>query len=188
MGNQYFFDSLVTECMEFKEKPTAKVAQSYIEQGALWNAGVFAFKLGYLIKKAHSLIEFKDYKDLLAKYETLSKISFDYAVVEKESSIQVMRYSGDWKDVGTWNMMSEVMSDVAGASTDNGANVQQYSYNGTLAQKWVVRNNGDGTYSFVNAGNGKCLDITSGRIVSGANLQQYTDNGSLAQKFRLKMK
>ena len=97
--------------LEFKEKPTAKVAQSYIEQGALWNAGVFAFKLGYLIKKAHSLIEFKDYKDLLAKYETLSKISFDYAVVEKESSIQVMRYSGDWKDVGTWNMMSEVMSD-----------------------------------------------------------------------------
>lgn len=45
------------------------------------------------------------------KYDTLTKISFDYAVVEKESSIQVLRYSGDWKDVGTWNMMAEVMAD-----------------------------------------------------------------------------
>ena len=32
-------------------------------------------------------------------------------MVEKESSIQVLRYSGDWKDVGTWNMMAEVMAD-----------------------------------------------------------------------------
>lgn len=101
----------VSNVSEFKEKPTVSVAKEYISQGALWNAGVFAFKLGYLVDKAHSMIEFKDYKDLYEKYDTLTKISFDYAVVEKESSIQVMRYSGDWKDVGTWNMMSEVMSD-----------------------------------------------------------------------------
>lgn len=101
----------VSAVSEFKEKPTVSVAEEYISQGALWNAGVFAFKLGYLVDKAHSMIEFKDYKDLYEKYDTLTKISFDYAVVEKESSIQVMRYSGDWKDVGTWNMMSEVMYD-----------------------------------------------------------------------------
>lgn len=101
----------VSNVSEFKEKPTVSVAKEYISQGALWNAGVFAFKLGYLVDKAHSMIEFKDYKDLYEKYDTLTRISFDYAVVEKESSIQVMRYSGDWKDVGTWNMMSEVMSD-----------------------------------------------------------------------------
>ena len=95
----------------FKEKPTVEVAQHYLNQGALWNAGVFAFKLGYLIDKAHELIDFIDYRDLLEKYETATKISFDYAVVEKEDKIQVMRYAGDWRDVGTWNMMAEVMSD-----------------------------------------------------------------------------
>ena len=95
----------------FKEKPTVEVAQHYLDQGALWNAGVFAFKLGYLIDKAHELIDFIDYRDLLEKYETATKISFDYAVVEKEDKIQVMRYAGDWRDVGTWNMMAEVMSD-----------------------------------------------------------------------------
>lgn len=57
------------------------------------------------------MVEFTDYRDLYAKYETLTKNSFDYAVVEKEPSIQVVRYSGSWKDVGTWNMMAEVMAD-----------------------------------------------------------------------------
>ena len=101
----------VSKVKSFKEKPTVEVAQQYLDQGALWNAGVFAFKLGYLIDKAHELIDFIDYTDLLEKYETATKISFDYAVVEKEDKIQVMRYAGDWRDVGTWNMMAEVMSD-----------------------------------------------------------------------------
>ena len=66
-----------------------------------------------MLDKAHELLDFKDYNDLFSKYETLPKISFDYAVVEKEPSIQTSRYQGDWKDVGTWNMMAEVMSDNA---------------------------------------------------------------------------
>ena len=101
----------VSKVKEFKEKPDMETAKKYLLQNALWNAGIFAFKLGYLLDKAHSMISFEDYRDLFKKYDTLKKISFDYAVVEKESSIQVLRYSGDWKDVGTWNMMAEVMAD-----------------------------------------------------------------------------
>ena len=101
----------VSKVKEFKEKPDVETAKKYLAQNALWNAGIFAFKLGYLLDKARSMIDFEDYRDLFNKYETLTKISFDYAVVEKESSIQVLRYSGDWKDVGTWNMMAEVMAD-----------------------------------------------------------------------------
>ena len=101
----------VSNVKEFKEKPDVETAKRYLAQSALWNAGVFAFKLGYLLNKAHSMIDFEDYHDLFNKYDTLTKISFDYAVVEKEPSIQVLRYRGEWKDVGTWNMMSEVMVD-----------------------------------------------------------------------------
>jgi len=100
----------VSRVKEFKEKPTTDTAKKYLDQNALWNAGIFAFKLGYLLDKAHSMIEFEDYRVLFSKYDTLTKISFDYAVVERETSIQVLRYSGDWKDVGTWNMMAEVMA------------------------------------------------------------------------------
>ena len=101
----------VSNVREFQEKPDVETAKKYLEQNAVWNAGVFAFKLGYLMDKAHSMLKFKDYQDLYDHYELVKKISFDYAVVEKESSIQMMRYEGAWKDVGTWNMMAEVMSD-----------------------------------------------------------------------------
>ena len=95
----------------FKEKPDMQAAKQYIAQGALWNGGVFAFKLEYLLEKAHELIDFTDYQDLFSKYETLEKISFDYAVAEKEPFIQVMRFGGQWKDLGTWNTLSEAMEE-----------------------------------------------------------------------------
>lgn len=95
----------------FKEKPTATVAQEYISQGALWNGGVFAYKLKYVMDIAHKLINFSDYHDLFEKYDTLTKISFDYAVVEKEEKIQVQRFAGQWKDLGTWNTLTEAMEE-----------------------------------------------------------------------------
>ena len=95
----------------FKEKPDAATAEKYIAQGALWNGGVFAYKLRYVLDKAHELIDFTDYQDLFHKYETLKKISFDYAVVENESKIQVMRFAGQWKDMGTWNTLTEAMQE-----------------------------------------------------------------------------
>lgn len=101
--------SALSSVSVFKEKPTEKVAQEYIAKGALWNGGVFAFRLGYVLRRAHELIEFKDYEDLFDRYETLEKISFDYAVVEHEKQIEVMRFAGMWKDLGTWNTLTEAM-------------------------------------------------------------------------------
>ena len=93
----------------FKEKPDKEKAAEYIERGALWNSGVFAFKLGYALDKARELLDYTDYEDLFNRYEELSKISFDYAVVEKEKNIAVQRYSGTGLDIGTWNTLAEVM-------------------------------------------------------------------------------
>lgn len=99
----------VSDVSVFKEKPTTDVAKEYIAQGALWNGGVFAFRLGHVLQRAHELIDFTDYADLFDKYETLEKISFDYAVVENEERIKVMRFAGDWNDLGTWNALTEIM-------------------------------------------------------------------------------
>lgn len=101
----------ISRVSTFKEKPTQSVAKEYIRQGALWNGGVFAYKLKYVLRKAHELIAFTDYQDLFDQYETLTKISFDYAVVEKEEHIQVMRFAGEWKDLGTWNTLTEAMDE-----------------------------------------------------------------------------
>lgn len=102
---------MVSKVSTFKEKPDAKMAEDYISQGALWNGGVFAFKLKYLLNKAHEQMDFSDYYDLFDRYDTLNKISFDYAVVEKESRIAVMRFAGQWKDLGTWNTLTEAMKE-----------------------------------------------------------------------------
>ncbi len=95
----------------FTEKPTADKAAEYISQGALWNGGVFAYKLSYVLDKAKELLGTDVYSDLFANYANLKKISFDYAVVEHETSIEVLKYSGAWKDLGTWNTLTEAMEE-----------------------------------------------------------------------------
>lgn len=103
----------VSQVSEFKEKPDTEKAQAYINAGGLWNGGVFAYKLRYVIDRAHELIDFTDYEDLFTHYDTLQRISFDYAVVEHEKDIAVLRFKGQWKDLGTWNTLTEAMEDNA---------------------------------------------------------------------------
>ncbi|MBP1993979.1 sugar phosphate nucleotidyltransferase [Paenibacillus eucommiae] len=94
----------------FKEKPCEEEAKSLIAEGAFWNCGVFAFKLNYLI---NLLIE-KGYpiqfEEMLRQYDKLPQISFDYEVLEKANHIAVLPYEGCWKDLGTWNTLTEEMS------------------------------------------------------------------------------
>ena len=101
----------VAAVKEFKEKPTEEAAERFISQGALWNGGVFAFRLSYVLDIAKDVFGTDDYKELFDAYDTLNKISFDYAVVEKENNIAVMRFAGQWKDLGTWNTLTEAMSE-----------------------------------------------------------------------------
>lgn len=95
----------------FREKPDVRTAQSYLRQGALWNAGVFGFQLKYVLEIAKREFGTDRYQDICACYSSLPRISFDYAVVEREPSIQVLRYSGVWKDIGTWNALTGVLSE-----------------------------------------------------------------------------
>ncbi len=99
----------VSRVKAFREKPDLETAQKYLNEGALWNCGVFAFRLGYVLERGHELMQFGDYADLSEHYAECSKISFDYAVGEHETSIGVVRYSGKWKDIGSWNTFAEEM-------------------------------------------------------------------------------
>lgn len=103
----------VSKVSTFKEKPDTETAKKYIEQGALWNGGVFAYRISYVLDKAKEIIGYNDYASLFENYENLEKISFDYAVVEREDNIRVMRYSGQWCDLGTWDTLTEVLDDNA---------------------------------------------------------------------------
>lgn len=99
----------VSRVKMFKEKPNAVDAQKFIDAGGLWNGGVFAFKVGYLLDKAQKLLGMSSHAELKENYAALKSISFDYAVVEHEENIKVVRYVGEWKDIGTWNTLTEVL-------------------------------------------------------------------------------
>lgn len=94
----------------FQEKPTREVARQLINSGALWNGGVFGFKLGFIINHLKRYIDTSSYDDVLKNFGLLPKNSFDYEIVEKEESITFKKYTGEWKDLGTWNTLTDVMN------------------------------------------------------------------------------
>ena len=97
----------------FTEKPTVERAQELLKDGALWNGGVFAFKLGYMMEIVRKYMLSKSFADTYSRYTEFPKISFDYEVAEKATSVAVVPYTGKWKDLGTWNTLTEELSSEA---------------------------------------------------------------------------
>ncbi|RED54840.1 sugar phosphate nucleotidyltransferase [Cohnella lupini] len=100
-GNSY------VKVHSFKEKPREEEAAAMIERAALWNCGVFAFKLDFLINIliAHDFPI--QYDEMSKQYSRLPKISFDYEIVERSQHVVALPYDGEWKDLGTWNTLTE---------------------------------------------------------------------------------
>lgn len=101
--------SSIIQVSHFKEKPEESLAGKLIENGALWNSGVFAFKLEYILSILIKMGLPIQYEDLLKQYSLIPKNSFDYEVVEKANNIVALPYHGFWKDLGTWNTLTEEM-------------------------------------------------------------------------------
>ncbi|MGO4542044.1 sugar phosphate nucleotidyltransferase [Paenibacillus sp. 2TAB19] len=100
-------DAPYMNVQSFREKPREEEAAAMIEQAALWNCGVFAFKLDFIINilLAHGLPI--QYDEMVKQYDKLPKNSFDYEVVERANLIVALPYDGEWKDLGTWNTLTE---------------------------------------------------------------------------------
>lgn len=98
------------ECLRvahFTEKPNEEKANELLKQNAFWNGGVFAFRLGYMMNIVNQYIQTDTFQETLKRYTEFPKISFDYEVAEKAESVAVVPFSGEWKDLGTWNSLCE---------------------------------------------------------------------------------
>lgn len=91
----------------FMEKPTLKKAEELIQAGAFWNGGVFGFQLGYLLDIIEKTVPIIDYSKTKEAFSQLENMSFDFKVAEQSDSITMLPYLGNWKDLGTWNTLSE---------------------------------------------------------------------------------
>ena len=91
----------------FVEKPERALAEQLLAEGALWNGGVFAFRLGYITQILEKYVNAPSFTEVRARYQEFPKISFDYEVAERASSVAVVSFTGQWKDLGTWNALTE---------------------------------------------------------------------------------
>lgn len=91
----------------FTEKPNVERAKELLKQNAFWNGGVFAFRLGYMMNIVSQYIQTETFQETHKRYTEFPKISFDYEVAEKAESVAVVPFSGQWKDLGTWNALCE---------------------------------------------------------------------------------
>ncbi|MBO9599932.1 MAG: cupin domain-containing protein [Cohnella sp.] len=91
----------------FREKPPVDEAAMLIRNGAVWNSGVFSFRLGFMIELLMEKGLPLQYDQLLRQYDKLTKTSFDYEVVERTRRIAALTYKGTWKDLGTWSTLTE---------------------------------------------------------------------------------
>ena len=104
-------DAEISQVSRFKEKPDGILAAELIKQGALWNCGVFGVRLGYVLDILRTKYGVSDlsHEAMGETFKSLKKTSFDYEVVEHAKSISVLRYPGKWKDLGTWETLTEEM-------------------------------------------------------------------------------
>lgn len=99
---------------EFVEKPSEDDARRLIDKGALWNMGAVGFKLSYAIDELRKYVSDKALSSIETfrnEFSNLPQISFDYEVLEKATNVKVIRYDGQWKDLGTWNTLTEEMTE-----------------------------------------------------------------------------
>ncbi len=103
----------------FVEKPNEVLAESYLEQGYLWNSGNFMFKASVFldeakryvpeivnaVAKAHSQkkVDLDFFRLDKNSFEESPSISIDYAIMEKTEKAVVFPATHDWSDIGTWN-------------------------------------------------------------------------------------
>ncbi|AKJ27336.1 RICIN domain-containing protein [Caldimonas brevitalea] len=74
---------------------------------------------------------------------------------------------------------------VAGASTADGAKIQQATCSGSAAQRFDLVADAGGTWRLVNVHSGKSLDVTDVSTANGALLQQWTTAATDNQRFTL---
>lgn len=114
------------EVKRFTEKPSHKKAKEFFEQGSfLWNAGIFAWTPNTILEqmelhlpelyqgliRIEEALGTKDEQRVIREvYPSLPKISIDYGIMEKVSSVVAVPGDFFWDDIGDWKALERVLS------------------------------------------------------------------------------
>ena len=96
---------------EFKEKPGLEYARQYVENGYLWNSGMFLFSTELFISelKLHAPQLWNEFfnsdRDTNDIYHNIPSLSIDYGLMEKSSRVAVVKLDNKWSDLGNFEAM-----------------------------------------------------------------------------------
>ena len=91
-------------------------------------------------------------------------------------------FSGNYKLI---SRNSGQALDVIGASTANGAGVDQWPYNGGANQQWNIVSVGGGYYKLLSRNSGQALDVAGASTTNGALIDQWPDSGTANQQWSI---
>lgn len=127
---------------EFREKPTAEVAESYVKQGNyLWNAGIFIWSVSTIINafRVYEPELSAMFEDLMPCYDTPDEqaqidklypeckdISVDYAIMEKAEEVFVYPADFGWSDLGSWGSLRQQVKQDAYGNACIGPDISLY--------------------------------------------------------------
>jgi len=105
----------------FCEKPNAATAQKYVQEGMLWNAGMFFVRAKVLLDEIRKYMpQTAAGLDAIAGhlhtphdvseevYPSLPSFSIDYGVMEKSQKVMTLPGNFGWSDVGSWDALCEL--------------------------------------------------------------------------------
>ena len=98
----------------FVEKPDSKSAERMISDGALWNSGIFAWRVGDFLAEVRALTP--ELSPALAAangsaeryFRAATPVTVDVGVLERSAKVVVMPGAFEWDDVGTWAALARV--------------------------------------------------------------------------------
>jgi mannose-1-phosphate guanylyltransferase/mannose-6-phosphate isomerase len=109
----------------FMEKPSAEVAEALILHGGYWwNAGIFHARASTLLAalRTHApdileaceraaagvTVDGSFHRLDPEAFAACRSDSIDYAVMEKHAGVAVVKFNGNWSDVGSWNAVAKL--------------------------------------------------------------------------------
>ena len=148
----------IVKVSEFREKPSLGTAKAYLADGHyFWNAGIFVWSVSTIVRElrayapqiagimdqlAPSLYTASEQTELRRLFPQCDKISIDYAVMEKSSSIYVIAEDLAWSDLGSWGSVKEHISPNASGNAVVGTDVRLFGCSDcfvhTASEKTVV--------------------------------------------------
>lgn len=100
---------------EFREKPDVETAKRYIEEGCLWNSGIFLFNTEVFFSELKTLVpeiytdfsENSEIDNISEIYPKIPSLSVDYGIMEKSDKVALVKLEHRWSDLGNFAAIHE---------------------------------------------------------------------------------